>query len=111
MHWAQTIPGISPADRRRAESIQERKARLNAEAAELKERIVTELAQLVDEEVSLYRKIARQKKWVGLSFPPAIAAMDYPTLCRLLEGKAESVPGAVAATEKNIGELPDTIHE
>lgn len=86
MHWAQTIPGISPADRRRAESIQERKARLNAEAAELKDRILSEISKLVDEEVELYRDIARKKNWTDGLNPTAIAAMEYPTLCRLLEG-------------------------
>ena len=98
MNWATKIPGIDPADAKRASDIQARKAALNKEAAELKDSIVRRINELVDEEVSLYREIVRKKRWTTAMYPPAIAEMEYPTLVRLIEGKAIT---ADAITEKH----------
>lgn len=88
MNWATKIPDIDPADAQRASDIQARKAALNREAAELKNSIVRRINELVDEEVNLYREIVRKKRWTTAMYPPAIAEMEYPTLVRLIEGKA-----------------------
>ncbi|MGU3659201.1 hypothetical protein [Methylobacterium fujisawaense] len=99
MNWATKIPELDPADAARASDIQARKDALNREAAELKDSIVRRINALVDEEVALYREIVRKKRWTTAMYPPAIAAMEYPTLVRLIEGKAIT---ADALTEKHI---------
>ncbi|EIZ87113.1 hypothetical protein WYO_0150 [Methylobacterium sp. GXF4] len=98
MNWADKIPGLDPADARRAADIQARKEALNREAAELKDSIVKRINALVDEEVALYRDIVRKKQWKTALYPAAIEVMDYSTLVRLLEGRPVT---AEALTERH----------